>query len=343
MAEIVRCYQERVIFPNGKQAEFIEKVAQETQYSNKELARIVGVHSRTLRDWRRGKFSISYPALKKLCQISGLPQPLNIKIEQPFWYAMKGARLGAQRAKEKYGQYPIFLCQDDYRRKQWHKWWRTKGKFLPNNHHIGLRKKILRPRKSRLLAEFLGIVMGDGGLTDYQLTITLHATDDREYSQFVIRLIYSLFGLNPSIRKRESVINIVISRKDLVELCGENGLKVGNKIRQKIDMPIWIKNNLNHRIACLRGLVDTDGCVFNHRYRIKGKSYSYKKLSFTSMSEPLLSSVQETLKQLDFHPRLTARREVRLDSQKDMTRYFSIIGSHNPKHLTRYREKAIIN
>jgi len=36
--------------------------------------------------------------------------------------------------------------------------------------------------------------------------------------------------------------------------------------------------------------MDTDGCVFTHRYKSKGKWYSYKKLYFTSLSKPLLNS-----------------------------------------------------
>ena len=35
---------------------------------------------------------------------------------------------------------------------------------------------------------FIGIVLGDGGVSDYQVTVTLHAVDDKEYGNYVVNL-----------------------------------------------------------------------------------------------------------------------------------------------------------
>ncbi len=190
-----------------------------------------------------------------------------------------------------------------------------------------------------MLAEFIGIMMGDGGMSTYQVAVTLHHIDDREYTSFVESLIESLFEIAPSTyhTPKKSVCNIVVSRKHLVDYLHGLGLPIGNKIKQRFDMPPWVKKNEAFSSACLRGLFDTDGSVFTHRYRVKGKTYTYKKLSFTSASEPLRRSICDALCAHGFHPRLGSHDDVRLDRIADVKRYFSVIGSHNPKHLRRYK------
>ena len=100
---------------------------------------------------------------------------------------------------------------------------------------------------------------------------------------------------------------------------------------------IWIKRNKKFQIACVRGLIDTDGSVIIHKYGVNGKLYNYKKLQFTSLSRPLLLSVYKILKDLEVNPRLARQKEVWIDSKMSVKKYFDIVGSHNLKHLNRYR------
>jgi intein/homing endonuclease len=194
------------------------------------------------------------------------------------------------------------------------------------------------PPLSEALAEFIGIMMGDGSLTPNQLTITLHYINDHEYGIFVIKLIEFLFDLSPGVfyDRKFSVNRITIARIKLMKYLHNLGLPIGNKIKQNIDIPQWIKERREYRVACLRGLVDTDGCVFTHSYFVNGTRYHYKKLDFTSMSQPLLKSVDVILRDVGFHPRLVKGRGVRLDRVEDVRNYIRIVGSHNPKHLNRY-------
>ncbi|KKT24428.1 MAG: hypothetical protein UW11_C0047G0005 [Parcubacteria group bacterium GW2011_GWA2_43_9b] len=90
-------------------------------------------------------------------------------------------------------------------------------------------------------------------------------------------------------------------------------------------------------IACVRGLLDTDGSVFRHSYSVRHKIYHYKKISFSSRSKPLIFSVYHFLKELDLSPRITKNNfEIRIENQKNVKNYFHLIGSHNTKHLNRY-------
>ncbi len=234
---------------------------------------------------------------------------------------------------QKYGGIPR---DEIYRKEQWRLWWESTGTFKKNV--ILESKRVHKPRQGTELAEFVGVMMGDGGISEYQVAITLHHIDDLEYATFVTNLIKKLFKVTPSVYHSpgKSVNNIVVSRKEMVEYLHELGLPVGNKIKQQLDIPEWIKKDQTLSIACLRGLVDTDGCIFTHRYHVKGARYAYKKLSFTSASEPLRQSVHALLQKIGLHSRMTGT-DVRLDRVEDMKQYFSKVGSHNPKHLIRYK------
>jgi len=182
-------------------------------------------------------------------------------------------------------------------------------------------------------------MMGDGGITANQVTITLNCFDEKIYSKFVVALIRRLFGVTSSVYLdiKDSVLNIVVSRTNLVDFCVSQGLVIGNKVRKQIDIPDWIKKEEDFKVACVRGLVDTDGSVFTHRYKVNGKYYAYKKLAFTSLSFPLLSSVYQILKDKGLGPRIMRNKDVRIENVAGVKKYFQIFGSHNPKHIRRYK------
>jgi hypothetical protein len=207
---------------------------------------------------------------------------------------------------------------------------------FPNKSH---RLPVALPFQSERLAEFCGIMLGDGGITNYQVRITLH-TNEQEYARFVAQLAEELFSVKPRcyIRKDKKAFDLVLSRIEIVEfLVGVCGLVQGNKVIREICIPAWIKKEERYRIACMRGMFDTDGSVFTHTYAAKGKKYSYKKLGFTSCSLPLLRSAREILVSEGIHCRYGSRSDIRIESTSSVRNYFKVFGSHNPKHLYRYR------
>jgi hypothetical protein len=324
----------RVKFPVGKQRRFIQELGE--LMTIKEMAHICSCSQRTIRDWQREKFLMDYQSLQSLCQASKIPLPLDIKLLGQYWYTHLGGVAGAKAILKKYGR---IGGDPENRKTKWREWWEKTGKF---EYHPIINKPlpIKKPKESKELAEFVGIAMGDGGISRYQVTITLNRRDDREFAFYVKNLIKKLFGIEPAMYDvvKNSVVNIVVSRGKLVRFCTEElGLPLGNKIKQKFDIPSWIKTNEQFRIACVRGLVDTDGSVFTHEYKVGKKWYAYKKLSFSSRSDPLLNSVYEIMQSIGLHPRLVEHTEVRLDSINDMRRYFEVIGTSNPKHWKRYQ------
>ena len=60
------------------------------------------------------------------------------------------------------------------------------------------RKKVVLPKYSSELAEFFGIMLGDGHLSDYQVTVTL-GTKEMAYAEYIVTLMAALFGPRPKI------------------------------------------------------------------------------------------------------------------------------------------------
>lgn len=314
------------------QKDFLEKSRDRLALSNREFASLLGISNRTLTDWKRGKFLLPEKAAKFLYKKSGVKIPPSKTLNQ-FWYTKKGARKGGIAMYKKYRS----IGDPEKRRKSWWDWWNKVGKF--ENRKIFERKVISKPKFSVDLAEFVGIVLGDGGLTKNQLTISLNRETDKDYIVYVENLTKKLFSVQPSLRPRKQflVTNIVVSRTELVDFCKNTGLKVGNKVRQGVDIPQWVKDKKAFMSACVRGLVDTDGSVFKHKYRSNGKVYKYTKIDFSSSSKPLMNSVFAFLKTLGLRPRIVKDgKKLRIESVDTVKKYMGVIGTSNKKHLNRY-------
>ncbi|MDO8487676.1 MAG: LAGLIDADG family homing endonuclease [Candidatus Curtissbacteria bacterium] len=204
------------------------------------------------------------------------------------------------------------------------------------------RKKIFIPGDSVLLAEFMGIVFGDGGINnDWQLVISLNSELDFEYSKYVAKLIKDLFNLEVSTRKRpgQNTLVIVCSSMNLLEFLFKKGAVKGNKIQQQFDTPKWIKENINYGRAFVRGLVDTDGCLYTHRHTVSGKVYTNIGFCFSSFSKPLLADVETILESTGIKPHTRRQKNsIYLYSNKAVIEYLQTFGSSNPRILNKYKK-----
>lgn len=271
---------------------------------------------------------MSHEGVLLLSESSGTPIPENMEILKWSDHARKAGKIGGEIHYAKYGR----VGDESKRKEKWKEWWDGEGKY--KNQNILQRKSITTPEKNLLLAEFVGIMMGDGNINDYSIRVTLDSVADDKYILFVIALMEQLFGVIPKLYqdKNSRAVDLVIARKNLVEFCLSIGLKKGDKLRQGLDIPDWVKENKSFSLVCIRGLVDTDGCFFNHVYKVNGKEYNYAKIAFTSKSPQLLNSVSEILIKLGIYVRMTKDgNDLRLESQKDVIKYIELIGTSNPK------------
>ncbi|MFA5101401.1 MAG: LAGLIDADG family homing endonuclease [Candidatus Omnitrophota bacterium] len=201
------------------------------------------------------------------------------------------------------------------------------------------RKPIIIPRRSIELANLIGIMLGDGGIrSKYQLTVTYNSKTDKEFAEYVGKLIKRLFGVDHVKLKRKHDLgaDILVNSANVISFLIKQGLIFGNKIEQQIDVPDWIKRNKNFGKACIRGLFDTDGSLYCHRYKVSHKWYEYLKLDFTSCSKPLLQSVYKILSGMKIKSSLKGVHIV-ISAQSDVNRYLAIIGSSNQKFVDKWK------
>lgn len=316
----------RLKFKRGDLNRFIQSVEIKLDISVKEMAKRLNVSARTLRDWKREKFNPNDEAIKKLSGWSLISIPKHIILNR-YWYVKKGAKLGGIKAYKLYG----LLGNKETRAKGgWMSW--IKRKNDPD-----LWKKYLntfsKPQESKELAEFIGIMLGDGGMTKGQITIYLSSVTDRQFAKYVVGLIKKLFDLKASIKnvQKSHILRVSLSGINIVKYLIEKGLKIGNKVHLQVGVPDWIWKKNEYIKACVRGLIDTDGCFVIHRYSVKGKKYQYSKLSFSNKSEPILNFVYQGLKRLGYNPKRTIDYDVWLHNQNEVKRYLKEIGTKNIK------------
>lgn len=204
------------------------------------------------------------------------------------------------------------------------------------------RKKVFLPKHSVQLAEFFGIMLGDGGINNpWQATITLNATKDLEYSQYIKELIRLLFGVIPKSFTYESkdALRILANGISLVDFLVSEGLPRGNKLHAGLKIPLWILKNRRYSYACVRGLVDTDGCMFVHTHAVAGKMYKNIGLTFSSRSPELIHQVAAILEKSGIMPHVNLQGTDIYVYRKDLVeRYLKVFGSSNTRISSVYKK-----
>lgn len=328
----------RIVLCKGKQRNFLNRVHKESILDWSEIAAICGVCERTVRDWRREKFYMKHESAQALFRKTSIRFCKPKEILPDYWSAKRIASIGGKRRCEIYGN----PGTREGRRKGGITTQRKlrENPDLARKIGIKVRKVIKKPENSVLLSEFVGILLGDGGITNHQVVITFNSKTDKQYSIYIQNLVKKLFGISSSIILRkwtnDKANNIVISGKNLVNFLLKKGLKVGHKINNKIDIPSWIRNKREYKIACVRGLVDTDGSFYFYKHKVNGKIYNNFAICFTNYSAPLLNSVYKIFRELKFNISRTNKR-VYIHREKDIECYINIIGSHNQKHLNKFK------
>ncbi len=199
---------------------------------------------------------------------------------------------------------------------------------------------LLKPRddikipktKTPELAEFFGIMLGDGHISYYQTWVHL-GTKELEYLEYIVSLMEKLFGVKPKtstkkdIRSNGHYRSIYLGSVQLRKWLQNEGL-VHNKVRSQVDAPRWILNNKIYMQRFLRGFFDTDGSVYKLRWGIQ--------VEFTNKSKPLLKSIKDMLSLLGYRTSKIVGPKLYLTYRPDVVRFFKEVGSKNSKHYRRF-------
>jgi len=311
---------ERVIFAKGGQKTFMRKVCE--NYSLKDFLRknkiYLNIPYETFRQYCSGEITLPLSLFETLCTIGKINKNMfEFKLLPANWGAKKGGKSGIKSLFEKYDV------------KTLNEWRRKGGLNSPNKFKGGENTKyILLPEMNNELAEFIGIILGDGTLTKYFIRISLNAKDERPYSEYIVNLCEKLFHIKPLVRKERNA-NLLSIELFSVKMCKflNETLKIpfGNKIKNKSKIPEIIMNDSALSLSCLRGLVDTDGTVCDYVY-------------FSSYNPILIKQVE---KLNDVFKLFTSKNNVLIGSGKweNTMKYFKLVGSSNLKHIVRFNEK----
>lgn len=334
----------RLVFDPSKIRTFIQSARTKIHLDREKLADRLGISSRTLADWQRGKYLPEKKKLSKLSKLSKIPIPKPLETRENWWSGRVNGAAGARARHTKYG------CS--YTLEQRQKGGSYSQIARKNNPEYYVRLGCPIPRSfnfpdtnTNKLAEFIGILLGDGCIQPEQVSITLNSVADSDYIIYVSDLIRELFQYSPSIHSRlpTKATVILISGKDFTAKLISKGMKLGNKVTQQVDVPDWIKQNQELSHWCLRGMVDTDGGIFTHSYVIKQKRYSYQKLNFSNLSQPLRHFAFNTLLSVGLTPKYRENNQVWLYSQKEVRRYLDIVGSSNYRLLKKFKWYNLIS
>ncbi len=300
-----------------------------------DLALALKISERNLRDWRRGKVSMPQTAYLKCLTIAKF-KTNNFKpvVLKEYWHIKEAAKKGGLARLKLYGN----LGTAEGRRRGGLA--SVKSNFLRGTNFKKLRP-IVEPAISEDLTELLGILMGDGHLSDYQIKVTTNSITDRQHAQFVKQLFVKQFNLPValSFRKYENAVNVVVSSKNTVKFFSRVGMPIGHKINNNISVPAWVMTKPEYQKAFLRGLFDTDGCIYLDKHLIKGKLYKHMGWTITSYAGKLIEGIIKILRDLGFNPTYrVSQRSIYLRRQSEIKKYFTEIGTHNNKHQERYNK-----
>tara|TARA_Y100000310_G_scaffold345843_1_gene471047 strand:- start:5935 stop:6780 length:846 start_codon:yes stop_codon:yes gene_type:complete len=253
-----------------------------------------------------------------------MPDALDLEELPGNWGQRKGGKKGIETLMQKYKkELPL---------------WREKA--IKNSSGKRL-KKIKIPQMSEKLAEFIGIHLGDGTMTKYFIRISGDYRYDLPYFRYISALIVELFGIKPQIFKDQRQMNtgyVLLRSKAICSLLNEKyNIPFGDKIRNKACIPNEILRNKKLSLACLRGLIDTDGSV--SRRGTDGKQFC---IDFKSHNPVLLSQVKQITEKTKLFTHFY-NKSSGTNCWSSILKYFTTVGSSNLRHVVRFHQRTLGN
>ena len=310
--------------------EYFEQIKIKSNLSYVDFARLWKINPRTLRDWKKGTYTFPEEFSIKIGHQLHVHLPSTAVIKNETEIRALAGKIGGIASIKKYGNPGTAIG-------------RSKGGMnsLTTHQRMNTGFKIAKifsvPQITAEFAEFIGIMLGDGGITKYQIRITLNKIDDKEYVKYVRELINQIFQEYPSLQyKKGKAVDLVVSGKNLVQILLSYGLVKGDKIKQQIQIPSWINNNNDFGLSVLRGLFDTDGSVYLDKHYKKEIVYKSVCVAYTSYSVLLRLNIYDTLCKFGFSPTVSTKNRIMLRKRKDVIHFFDLVKSNNKKHIMRY-------
>jgi len=181
------------------------------------------------------------------------------------------------------------------------------------------------------LAEFIGIMLGDGYFSDDRIKISFNSKDDRDYIYYVKSLIKGLFDEEAILkfRKNENTADLFLFKRKIIHSLEEIGLKKSPKWNKAIIPDMFISFDT----FVLRGLFDTDGCVV----MTHNNGTLYPRIEIKVCPSPMQKQVIFILKQYNFRFGVydigKGKVRIQINGKKQLRKWMETIGFSNSKHL----------
>ncbi len=190
------------------------------------------------------------------------------------------------------------------------------------------------------LCEFLGAFIGDGFTANYNGHCMTQFTGDRRYdkeyyNEVIVPFAKKLFNKNPCIREKENFYRVTYNSKQLFIFLTKR-FKFPKGIKSytvKIPEPI-IKRGKQYVYAAIRGIFDTDGCIFYDKRACYKRPYP--RITFNLVNPTLICQLKDLFIEYGFLPSTAEHNTFLHLYGPQADRFFKEISSSNTKHLRRY-------
>lgn len=306
----------RVLISREESLKYFDNFFNKSNVNKFQIAERFNVTEKSVRDWRLGKHSFPIKLAEFIKNSASISLPETAEIIDISKLQVKNARIGAIARKKKHGE----LGTPEGRSRGGKNSMiiqRRMGTLFDN------KKTFPKLRMDNQMAELIGIILGDGSLNKHQVKIYFDKKE-KQYVEYVNNLLQTATGEKGSIYVRKNVIEICVSGVDLCRNLKTLGLQFGNKVQKQVAIPSWIIKDDAKAIACVRGLFDTDGCVYEDNHVINGVKYTNLGLAYTSYSRPLLKGFYKTLINSGMNPTSSTTKRVMLRKKSDIIAFFQL-------------------
>lgn len=178
-----------------------------------------------------------------------------------------------------------------------------------------------KEQRTELLAYIVGVALGDGNLSNPNGRATrLRVTCDLKYPILIREIKHSLELLLPKnkvslVQRPSNCVDISVYSNKLNFLIPWR-VGAGTKFQQSARIPEWIFDKEHFVSACVKGLIQTDGCIYLDR--------GYQMVSFSNTTYALAYDIFRAIQELGFKPTLS-----KIEPSRD-----------NPKYIVRVAREA---
>ena len=170
------------------------------------------------------------------------------------------------------------------------------------------------------LAEYIGVVLGDGHIEKCPRTERITITGDFNKPDYILRyvaLTEKLFHKKPVVARAKNSNGFRLSLyQKFISLRLD--IPTGDRTNFLYQLPKWISENPNYIARFLRGLFEAEGSLCVH---LPTCTYNF---SFSNYNPHLLDIVKKLLIQLEFHPEIR-HNAIRIRKRAEVERLKKLI------------------